>query len=764
MSVPDETDQSEFWQQRLEEYLGSLRAKGRKPGTIANNRTVLQRWILHALSHGGSPETNDQALVDRFLDNQNDLRDGSRRSYSDIIRWWCNYRRSQTQPARVWVVRAGEKGETEQYNLDHNVITIGWDWWLEGLEPFADGDEEPFADRDELGEFIYELRGENEDNRRVRDQIWRFGKDIQVNDLVVMPQKRPDLGSRLIAIGRVTGRYEYDPSHPKATRIRRAVEWLRTDVLRDILEDDLNEQLNRPPTTYPTRAFDSQYRIQYLAEHGVDPGDRNAGDDEDAAKFWEDRLKQYLRGVSTRWTHKRNVLRRWIVFTLEQGMSPVDDGSLFEFLDAQGDLADTTRNGYANHIRRWCRDWDSGAEQVPPLKERLESAAGKLLCDVKHLEEIVELLEDKRQVILYGPPGTGKTYLAQELAVALAPAVAAWSLVQFHPAYSYEDFFEGYRPVLDDDNQMIYQLQQGPLANLADRADAYPDETHVMVIDEINRANLPRVLGELLFLLEYRNKSIQVMHRPEDDFSLPKNLWFIGTMNTADRSIALIDAAMRRRFHFVPFFEREEPTKSLLRKWTQKYAPDQAWVVDLVSAVNGELEKELGGEHLQLGPSYFMKTDLNDGGFERVWRYNIEPFIEDQLFGNPDKIARFRLDAVLQRHRGVEKEPDAPADEPAIINEPPAAVSSHGSARGTAGNNDDLVSGQEIYDGFKAGTLPFTWMGRNLGRSGQTLRDDLSSGKWRTWSYEVRYESISGNRNWFPISDFVEMVDQRSRP
>ena len=122
-------------------------------------------------------------------------------------------------------------------------------------------------------------------------------------------------------------------------------------------------------------------------------------------------------------------------------------------------------------------------------------------------------------------------------------------------------------------------------------------------------------------------------------------------MNTADRSIALIDAAMRRRFHFVPFFPEREPTKSLLRKWTNKNASGQAWVVELVSAVNRELEKELGGDHLQLGPSHFMKDDLNQGGFERVWKYNIEPFIEDQLFGKPDKIKQFRLDAVLRRHR-----------------------------------------------------------------------------------------------------------------
>ena len=186
-----------------------------------------------------------------------------------------------------------------------------------------------------------------------------------------------------------------------------------------------------------------------------------------------------------------------------------------------------------------------------------------------------------------------------------------------------------------------------------------------MVIDEINRANLPRVLGELLFLFEYRDKSIQVMHRPNESFRLPKNLWFIATMNTADRSIALIDAAMRRRFHFVPFFPETGPMAGMLRKWTTRKAPAQTWIADLLSAVNRELKEDLG-EHLQIGPSHFMKPDMDLDRFERVWKYNIEPFIEDQLFGQSTKIERFRLKSVLRRHgpRKADSESGEMRDEP----------------------------------------------------------------------------------------------------
>lgn len=303
---------------------------------------------------------------------------------------------------------------------------------------------------------------------------------------------------------------------------------------------------------------------------------------------------------------------------------------------------------------------DPGPREHPDPREAdgpedLDQLAERLLIDTKFLQDIVELLEDKGQVILYGPPGTGKTYLARELARALAPEESCRMLVQFHPSTSYEDFFEGYRPAgTGDDGGIRYELTPGPLARMAQRAAASPDDQHVMIIDEINRGNLPRVLGELLFLLEYRDESVQTLYRPEEPFSLPDNLWFIGTMNTADRSIALVDAALRRRFHFVPFFPDSGPMAGLLDRWLAR-EEEPAWIGHLVNKVNGELKKELEGSHLLLGPSHFMKKygsspDEQRERLRRIWEYNIEPFIEDQFFGDPDRIGHFRFNAVMGRH------------------------------------------------------------------------------------------------------------------
>ena len=301
------------------------------------------------------------------------------------------------------------------------------------------------------------------------------------------------------------------------------------------------------------------------------------------------------------------------------------------------------------------------------LPKRLSVLAEELLVDSGFLQDIVSLLKDKGQVILYGPPGTGKTYLARKLAKVLARDESRRSLVQFHPSTSYEDFFEGYRPAgTSDDGSIRFNLTPGPLALMAEWASEAADETHVMIIDEINRGNLPRVLGELLFLLEYRDESVQTLYRPPaEPFSLPENLWFIGTMNTADRSIALVDAALRRRFHFVPFFPDSGPMQGLLDRWLEREGEPE-WVGRMIDAVNAELTVHLDGSHLLLGPSHFMKhhgstLDEQRESLRRIWEYNIEPFIEDQFFGDPDHIEHYRFDAVMARHGPLPQTADADA-------------------------------------------------------------------------------------------------------
>ncbi|HEY3492854.1 MAG TPA: AAA family ATPase, partial [Solirubrobacterales bacterium] len=213
------------------------------------------------------------------------------------------------------------------------------------------------------------------------------------------------------------------------------------------------------------------------------------------------------------------------------------------------------------------------------------SLGTELHLDDKWIDEVNELLDDKRQVIFYGPPGTGKTYVAQRLAKQYA-AGGQVEMVQFHPSYTYEDFVQGYRPVEDKSGAVTFKLRPGPLLDLAEAAKNGAG-TCVLVIDEINRGNLAKIFGELYFLLEYRDRELKLQYGEE--FRLPENLVIIGTMNTADRSIALVDAALRRRFHFVPFFPDRWPIEGLLRRWLKDNVPKMESVADLVDRVNAML-------------------------------------------------------------------------------------------------------------------------------------------------------------------------------
>ncbi|TXH28362.1 MAG: AAA family ATPase [Mycobacterium sp.] len=281
------------------------------------------------------------------------------------------------------------------------------------------------------------------------------------------------------------------------------------------------------------------------------------------------------------------------------------------------------------------------------LPDATAELAERLYVPRSWLQECVELLRDRPQLIFYGPPGTGKTYIAQELARHLAgePNV---KIVQFHPAYSYEDFFEGYRPAGQSGGQVGFALKPGPLRSLVDRANENPTAVYVLIIDEINRGNLAKIFGELYFLLEYRDKTIDLLYSSDDTepFTLPKNIIILGTMNTADRSIALVDAAMRRRFAFLALHPSEEPTNGILRNWlADKGRPSE--VADLLDELNARIDDA----DFKIGPSYFMRRAIYDGdgrGLERVWRTAILPLLEEHHYGDRavDVMARYGLSAI----------------------------------------------------------------------------------------------------------------------
>jgi MoxR-like ATPase len=312
------------------------------------------------------------------------------------------------------------------------------------------------------------------------------------------------------------------------------------------------------------------------------------------------------------------------------------------------------------------------APPLPPppgvtLRPVTSEVAGRVFFDVAPLQEMVDLLAQKRQLVFYGPPGTGKTLVAQALAEHLTTEGGGWELAQFHPSYSYEDFMEGYRPTASADGSVSYELRPGPLRRIAADAQNDPANPYVLVVDEINRGNIPKIFGELLFLLEYRDKPIALQYSDEL-FSLPPNLYVIGTMNTADRSIALVDAALRRRFFFVPFIPTEPPVNAVLRRWLTAANRD-----DLPARLLDELNSRIAKDEVAIGPSYLMTGDGSQASLARIWRYAILPLLEEHFYAAKGVDVRKDLSleaclAAVNTAAEASEEPveaeELPADEP----------------------------------------------------------------------------------------------------
>ena len=244
----------------------------------------------------------------------------------------------------------------------------------------------------------------------------------------------------------------------------------------------------------------------------------------------------------------------------------------------------------------------------------------------------------KKNVILQGAPGVGKTYSAKRLAYALMGEKddSRIEFVQFHQNYSYEDFIMGYKPNAEGG----FELRNGIFYNFCKVAQNNPEKQHFFIIDEINRGNLSKIFGELLILIEsdYRDTEIKLAYKDEL-FSVPKNLYIIGMMNTADRSLAMIDYALRRRFSF---FEMKPGFDSIgFIKYQKEVIGDTSFVkvIDGIKNLNDTIEKEFG-RGFCIGHSYFCKPNTETytiAWLKNVIEFDIKPMILEYWFDNEKK-------------------------------------------------------------------------------------------------------------------------------
>ena len=275
--------------------------------------------------------------------------------------------------------------------------------------------------------------------------------------------------------------------------------------------------------------------------------------------------------------------------------------------------------------------------------DRLRELANTLNWDVDYTRDVVDGVRgDKRQMILTGPPGTGKTFVARAIANYLVEDNKdRVRLVQFHPSFGYEDFVEGLRPVALELGGFEFKRVPGAVVEMADAINS-DGESRVLIIDEINRANISRVFGELMFLLEYRDETIRLMLDPRP-FSLPDSLVMIGTMNTADRSIRSLDVAMRRRFKFYELLPDVKVLRRIYETTPRHNILGEGLFVGF-EALNQRLEADIDRHHT-IGHSFFVSNVMTHDVLQGVWDHELLPLIEDYFFDQPDKVSEYSFDS-----------------------------------------------------------------------------------------------------------------------
>jgi len=338
-----------------------------------------------------------------------------------------------------------------------------------------------------------------------------------------------------------------------------------------------------------------------------------------------------------------------------QDLSDIPELSSCEPLKSnQGSLFKLSRDEY--EIIRNIIDENNPPLQLPTEGYTIKDAVSDLFIDEDEFKEILGLIRYKKNVILQGPPGVGKTFIAKRLAYAMMGVkdTTRVEMIQFHQSFSYEDFIQGYRPT--DDGK--FTLKNGTFFEFCRRAQNDPEHDYFFIIDEINRGNLSKIFGEMLMLIESdkRGKSFSVpltyARTPDERFYIPERLHIIGTMNTADRSLAIVDYALRRRFSFVDL--KPNFSDKFKKHLESEYVPEDL-IKRIIEKIT-QLNEDISGDHKNLGSgfcighSFFCPNgdiaEYDEAWFDMIIRREIAPLVREYWFDDENK-AQHKIAALL---------------------------------------------------------------------------------------------------------------------
>lgn len=519
-----------------------------------------------------------------------------------------------------WLYAPGDDARLWEDFYSWGVMGLGWDFL---------GDLEKYQNRSEVEKLISEQR--NDDKRPYNDSkaVWDFYQEIKPGDIVYVKSGM----KKLVGKGIVTGEYYFDQNAPEYKH-RHEVNWTNK-----------GEWELRGKVAQKTLTIFNEYTDWIVYADGLINGE----DVEEKALL----VNEFRVWLSQQVQQNGELLNDKTIAQKISSLKDVENHfhvTIFGESDTEAlkniketVLSDDSYDRYKGVSGSSIDYYIRYVESRPSVEENEPYTKGDFLSEVfideDQLGKLQSVLQNKKNLILKGAPGVGKTFVADRLAYLMMEEKdeSRIQMIQFHQSYSYEDFIEGYRPKADGEG---FELKQGPFVKFARKASRDPERDYFFIIDEINRGNMSKILGELMMLIETdkRGKLVNLLYSNEK-FSVPANLYIIGMMNTADRSLALLDYALRRRFSFydiAPAFEN--PT--FLEYINSIGSPTKVLkVIGAIKSLNKTITEELG-KGFQIGHSYFVgdayKVDA-ESRLSEVVEYEIIPQLYEYWFDDEEK-------------------------------------------------------------------------------------------------------------------------------
>lgn len=616
--------------------------------------------LVKLASHLGMSVTNKTKISDlqRFLIEQKGEKDLFE-FYEELLNIINELDRSNMEH-KIWLYAPGENASKWDVCLSQNIMCIGWDDMGDLLE---------YSSKKEMAAKLQEIYDKPEASFKNDSlALWEFAYEMQVGDVVVVKKGQ----NQIIGRGIVESDYAFDDSLPDFKNVRK-MQWTNvgewetvgknvqktlTDItkypdyvksLEKLFEDKSQKQywwlVASPKIWSFSKAPVGEIQDYTLYNDRGNPRrifqnfiDAKEGDI--VIGYEATPVKQIVAIAEI----AKSADGQKIYFKkTESLLNPVDYSAIkdipelsgMEFLkNKNGSFFKLTRNEY-NILMKLIRD---GNPMHNPQYSEI-NFLDNVFIKSEEYNKLRSLLLVKKNIILQGAPGVGKTYSAKRLVYSIIGEEDRTKVefIQFHQNYSYEDFVMGYKPKEDGG----FELRRGVFYNFCRKAQRDPNNKYFFIIDEINRGNMSKIFGELLMLIEndYRGEEYQIRLAYNDEyFSVPKNLYIIGMMNTADRSLAMIDYALRRRFSFfdmVPGFDSDG-----FKKYQENLDCETFnRVIDAIKALNVEIAKDDSlGKGFCIGHSYFCNQESIDiMWLENVIEYDIVPMLREYWFDNDKK-------------------------------------------------------------------------------------------------------------------------------